>query len=130
MKLNKTEQAQKLALYDALAEATSKLEQAANTFNEVKTQALGVLNDEVRAYNIVLDTVRDFVEGITSQLVDNIEEKSEKWQESDNGQTAIAFKDEWENFEIEPLDEIDVDDIEMFDNDTADRLSDLPVEPQ
>lgn len=55
-------------------------------------------SDAVNAYNDVMTEAKEFVEEVASRLREVYDNRSEKWQEGDKGQSADAFIQTWESF--------------------------------
>lgn len=55
-----------------------------------------------QAYRDRIDELKSFAERLASQWRDDIDNRSDSWQDSDRGQAAEDFTSEWENFSPEP----------------------------
>lgn len=135
LKLTKDEIKQRDGFIADLEKGSSNLEEAFKVFNSVLEGARIDLRDAVGKYNEALAAARGFAEDIASRLEDEIDDKSEKWQESDKGQAAAAFKDDWESVEFQ--DDLDADEIAPGDIDfseltfdDAENLGNMNVEPE
>lgn len=122
-KLTKAELAQRADLVAALSIASGVLTDAIDEFNASLAAAREKLESIVNDYNETLSKARDFAEDIAQSRRDEWNDKSERWQESEAGQNANAFVDEWEGIELddieiefpEPIEEPDIthgDDLE------------------
>lgn len=153
-KLSKAEEAQRADLVSELATAAAELQEAIDAFNTAKDEAATDLQTAVDAYNQVLaeakDTLaeavqayndklseaRDFAGQIAADADNDISDKSDKWQEGERGQAAVAWKDEWENarfddIELQYPDDVEVnlpDDVSDDSDDHGETLDQLPAE--
>jgi hypothetical protein len=104
------------------------IEVAVNEYNEREKELREPIETAVNAYNEKLALFRSFVEEVAAERRNEFEEKSETWQDGDNGQAADEWINNWENADLEdvaikfPEEELEVD----FES-HADI--DLPVEP-
>jgi ElaB/YqjD/DUF883 family membrane-anchored ribosome-binding protein len=119
--LNPTQVAMKTEFMSVLEEVETKLKTAITKYNEevepLRTQVNAALDD----YNDVIQKLREFCEDIANEADDEILVKGEKWQNSDKGQQALNWKEEWEQADFEEL-EIDFPDdldVEVPDNGTT-----------
>jgi hypothetical protein len=71
-------------------------------------------------YNTKIKELNQFIDDIRSDMQDYYDERSEKWQESDNGQMYQDWIDQWDNCYLEVDDFLEVNIPEDFD---------LPDEP-
>ena len=55
-------------------------------------------SDAVTGYNDAMENAKAFVEEVASRLRDVYDNRSEKWQEGDKGQSADSFIQTWEEF--------------------------------
>lgn len=74
----------------------------------------------VAEYNDVLTRIRTLRDSLVEDWQAQIDEKSERWQESDAAASATSLKDEWEG--------ADFDDIEEPSMDHQETLDGLPLE--
>ena len=135
LKLTKDEIKQKDDHVSELEKQMANMENAVNVFNAAMETARVDLRDAVSKYNEALTAARGFAEDIASRLENEIDDKSEKWQESDKGQAAASFKDDWEGVELQ--DDLDADEIAPGDIDfseltfdDAENLGNLNSEPE
>lgn len=132
LKLNKDEIRQRDAYVAELRKVADLLEDAVRVFNEELEAARVKMRGAIDDYNETLTAARGFAEDIASRLSDEIDEKSEKWQEGEKGEAAVAFKDEWEGVSLEEIDPDNVlpGDMEDIDLEDADTFEALPIEPE
>lgn len=63
----------------------------------------------IEALNDVIEEANEFRSDIVSQMDDYIGDRSEKWPESESGQTYTQWHDEWEQAELESVDALTFD---------------------
>ena len=127
-KLNKTQQDERDNLIDALRERAQKIHDTIIDYNNIMEEQKDRVIQALNEYNGIMEEARTFVDGIGTKAQDAIDEKSDKWKESENGEKASNFAEEWSNadmfdHEIEFPDPIDP---EMPDH--ADTIENLPEE--
>jgi archaellum component FlaC len=113
---------------DALRERSEKIKDAIVAFNEEMERQKDNVILALNEYNGIMEEVRVFVDAVRQTAQDAFEEKSEKWQESDNGQKAANFIEEWDNAD---LFDHEIDFPEPIDPEAPDHattLEDLPEE--
>ena len=129
-------------LTDRLVQMESAIDDARATFQETVSDEWGKLLahlDEDEDIDLsVIDEIEEFVAEVHGKLEDVHDNKSEKWQESEQGQALEEAKDEWEELSGVALwegfsDEPDLDDPEVPELSEAlptdyDTLADLPVD--
>ena len=129
MNLTKAERAQ-------LAVASMKLRGAALLLRE---EFLGLRNQlvdlehtfklKVDAYNTLLADVDVFAAGVASRLRDAVDDKSERWQESDAGTAARDLADAWADVDFSPVEWAGIMPPELENDLCHDKtLDDLPTE--
>jgi phage/plasmid-associated DNA primase len=114
---------------DILNNVENQLKLAITKYNEGVEPLRDAVVSALSEYNEAVQTVKQFCDDVASEADDAIIEKGEKWQNSDKGESVIAWKQEWEEADFEEL-EIDFPedlDVELPDNGTT--LSVLPREP-
>jgi uncharacterized coiled-coil DUF342 family protein len=130
-KLDKQELARREKFEVDLREAAGELEDAVSTYNAAVTELRAPLEAAIEKYNELLEEARGFVEDIASTADGEIDDKSEKWQDGDKGQAAIAWKDAWEQADLEPLSIEFPDELTTTEwPDHADVLDQLPLEAE
>lgn len=103
-KLSKDQQQTHTALAARLANAKDELEAAFNV------------------YNGVLGELRDFRDGLVSDMDSYFSDRSEKWQEGDKGQQYETWKQAWEDLELEDLEELELE--------HGDNFEQAPMDPE
>jgi arginyl-tRNA synthetase len=111
MKLTNSQIEKKTALVDRAGKARTVLADAIQAYNDALSEAYGNLKIALDEYESERERIASDVEEIASDLRGKWDNKSEKWQESDKGQSAATFVEEWENvsldeFEVDEPDEI------------------------
>lgn len=127
-KLDKGEIKRKDDLVTELQEAAGKLEDALAEYNAEVSKQRDILDAAIATYNETIGETRGFVEDIAAQADGDISDKSERWQDSDNGAAAIAWKDEWENASFDEVSIEDHADLGIDGVDHANTLDQLPTE--
>lgn len=89
---------------------------------EALNTAHAAMVEAIRAYNAALAVAATFAEKIATERREEWDGRSERWQESDAGQNAATFVEEWEGFETEEIDEPEnaADELEALTTDSAD----------
>ncbi len=89
------------------------------------------VNEAIRAYNLTLLKAEAFATALAEDFRSAFDDKSERWQESDAGQEASSFVEEWEGFQGSALPEIAILEPELEEKPChADALDSLPTESQ
>lgn len=115
MKLSKQERAQRDALVTLISDAALKLHAAVDEFNLGLDALKAPVDAALDTYNAAVDEARAFVVDVAQRLNDELGGRSAKWLESDRGQAAAQFKEDWENFDPEEV-ELDLPDEVNFDD--------------
>jgi hypothetical protein len=113
-----------------IEDARAKLDDAIGVANEAVEAAVAKANEAVRAFNVVLEEAEAFVSDLASTFRDDYDEKSDKWKESENGESASSFVEEFENVSFEEIEAFALPELEVENDvdDLADKLRDLPTE--
>lgn len=74
------------------------------------------LGAAVRAYNLVVVGAKAFADEVASDAQSAHDEKSERWQESDAASEVTDWIQEWENLELEEIDEPDESAVDSFES--------------
>lgn len=101
-KLSKDQRIHLFSHADSLKECYDKYEEAVDKLNES------------------IQAARDFRDEVVQEMQDYFDERSEKWHETENGQSYEAWKSEWEGFELEEIDKSEID---------GESFGQLPEEP-
>ena len=123
--LSKTQQKELSDLVERLRDSSDLITAAVTKFNETMTFAWDGVAGALEAYNSVIQEANAFREQVAADQQSYIDDRSEKWQESDAGQAYEAWKQEWEG----TLDELQMDppqEAEEPDLSAADTLEGLP----
>jgi len=115
---------------ESVALAAGKLRAEAADVRAKLSMALQPLNAAEVKYSLMVRTAQAFVEQVAGRLRDDWDEKSERWQEGEAGQAALALVEEWECAadKLEPLEgtELLFPDLPAADGDKT--LRELPEE--
>lgn len=96
--------ARKRELVDKLSEAGQELQAAVNAYNEKCEAEFNAVKEAINDYQAVVGEARSFAEEVAGDIGSYMEEKSEKWLESDRGSAYQQWQSEWENIELEDVD--------------------------
>ena len=127
--LDKDQEKKKTDLVDAIRTAQAELETAITNFNSVVEDEQDKVNGKLNALNEKIGEAREWAEGIASDMQSYYDEKSERWQEGDNGQNYSSWKEEYENLSADEVEVTFPDDLEVPDCTVAEDLENLPSEP-
>ncbi len=125
-KLTKDETGQRQELSRKLSEAAAKLSGAIDAFNAGLEQLKAPVEAAADEYNSLISDAREFAENIASQADADIGDKSDRWTESDRGQAAVQWRDEWQGISMDDVDVQYPDDIDPPDLDHSDNLEAMP----
>ncbi len=129
-KLDKSETTVRDQFIEGLREAAGKVEDAINVYNEAVLALRTTLEAAVAEYNEVVLAAQGFAEDIGRRADEEFDDKSERWQEGDKGQSAGEWRDAWQGAEFEELSIEFPEDISSEIPDVADALEELPVEAE
>ena len=73
----------------------------------VNAEIAGKLNSAIENYNLILSVAEAFRDEIVSELEHYASDRSDRWQNSERGQSHEAWKQEWEVLDVTVLDAID-----------------------
>lgn len=65
------------------------------------SNAYGHLSQAIEAYNATLAEVKTFCEEVVADIQTYVDDRSEKWQESDASTAYDAWKEPWEQLDLE-----------------------------
>ncbi len=132
MRLSKAQERRREELVAELAAAAKSVEDHfALLLNVTLPAVCGPVNVSIGRYNAALLKASAFAEEVSSELRDDFDGKSERWQESDAGREAEDFISEWEGFDADKLPEIAIVDPELEEKPChAKTLEELPSESQ
>lgn len=112
MKLAKNVEKERDEIIDKLKAAETALSEAVVKYNETMTEAFAPLATARDTYNAAVDEAREWAGNVASELRGEIEEKSERWRESDKGTDAESMAEEWEGYDPENVEMEEPEDIE------------------
>lgn len=101
MKLNKAQTKRLSAAQDKASAAHEALSDAITAYNDATQAAFAALRQAVEAYEEVRSDLSEEIQGIGSALREVFDAKSEKWQESEAGETAGTWISEFEDCDLE-----------------------------
>jgi hypothetical protein len=111
-----------------LDKAWADVEEAERAFNRAVSDAKTRVEDSVSAFNQIAAHAQSFSKAIAERAQDEINIRSQTWLESENGEEASFWRDEWKSFDII---DIDIDWPNRLDIDRPDmNLLELPEEAQ
>ena len=94
----------------------------------VNAEIAGKLNSAIENYNLILSVAEAFRDEIVSELEHYASDRSDRWQNSERGQSHEAWKQEWEVLDVTGLDAIDeIDEPEMA---HANELESIRSQPE
>lgn len=130
IKLSKDELKRRDEIVEKLQTAAQDFQIAVDNYNEQVQALKAVVEAAYELYNEAVSEAHEFSAEIDCRLTDEIGEKSEKWQDGEKGQAAIAMQEEWMNASFDAEAELEwPDDLEFDDPDHASTLENLPTEP-
>ena len=108
-------------------DAVAELNGSITTYNTAIAAAKADLEAAFDKVNETICQVRDWRDEIVGEMESYEGERSDKWQESDMASMFQDWKSEWENAELDELDEFDFPtDLEEVDSSRADAIDALP----
>ena len=122
-RLNKAQLKIRSELTDALRTAQTKVGQA---ILEVNSVIDGQLNDAIAEYNGALSELESFRDEIVSEMETYINERSDKWRDSDAASNYDSWKQDWDGVLLDEIEQID--NIEEPDLSHADEFEGLAEE--
>lgn len=125
-KLTKDESAQRDKILAELNETRDVLEAAISAYNSVVEEAKPPVEEALEKYNAVVERAQSFAVDIANQAETDIDEKSEAWQESERGEAAVEWKDEWLDAEFSAYELEFPDELQFDQPDHAETLEGLP----
>lgn len=130
MKLTKHEQEQKAEWEKKITAARKALQDAVDIYNTQLENLTEVLKDAVDVYNDIVNDCTAFCEDIANEIDSELEERSEKWLESDKGQAAISWGDQWKDFSCLQEDLELPDEVVLDSDDFIEEFANLTIEPE
>lgn len=123
-RLSKDDQATRQEHVDNLNEAADAVREAVA---EVNALIDSKLNPAILAYNDRASDAAAFRDEIVGQMDEYVDKRSDKWRESEAGESYEAWKNDWESLDTNELSEAEL--IEEPDMEFADELNELQSEP-
>lgn len=130
-KLTRAEEYRLELLRDKLADARLTLEAVFNAQSAIIEDAYAAINAALAPYNEIVEEARGFVEDIASEREGEWDDKSERWQESDRGEAARDWFEQWQSAaecDIETIDDLEPVLPEFDPVDVSELLENLPTE--
>lgn len=122
MKLSKQDVERRDEYVKELRAAADVVEDAINVFNASMRDSWETAKQAIGKYNEIIAGVAGWRDDLVNQLESDIEEKSERWQDSEKGQSANDWKSEWENLDLETY---DIDMPDEVESETLSHADDL-----
>jgi hypothetical protein len=124
-KLTKEMLDQRDELVSALTQAIDAIQLKGGEIDDLVVE----YNGEIVALNEALSAAREFVGNVSEAMQEFMDDKSEKWAESEAGSAYSDWLDEWTNVDLTDVEELVVNtDSTKFDG-SAETLESLPTEP-
>jgi uncharacterized coiled-coil DUF342 family protein len=127
-KLTAAELAQKNDYFAKLTAKADELLAARDVLNAKAQEIVEEYNNLVQEYNQLVGEANSFRSGIAERWQGEYDDKSEKWQESDDAGAAQELIDAWEGFEIEVIGETAVPELETEQPNDLDSFEELAEE--
>jgi predicted ester cyclase len=115
MKLSKKDRETRNKLRDALVLEGDKLNAAIALYDNIVAAAFEDLTVAVAAYQFARGKVVEFSEQIISDAVSEIDEKSERWHESDAASQAEAYVQAWQDVADKLNEDVELDEPQPLD---------------
>jgi len=113
-------------LQGELSKAWDEIVVAVKEYNRIQADAKVKVEDAVITFNKIAENVKAFTDAIAEGAQTEISTRSVEWRESESGEDAGIWRDEWKGYYLE---EIDPDWPRAIDIDKPDiDLTALPVE--
>lgn len=128
MRVSRADQKELNLRLDELRQAYLKVEEARRQLLIEWVAAANAYNETVENYNDAMNETKSFVESVGEGLRNDYDDKSERWQESDAGQAANDMIPEWEEFDPDPLERIEVVEPDELEESCEQKILDLPTE--
>jgi hypothetical protein len=129
-KLSRQELAARDQHVESLEKVWAELVGIVSTYN-LEVEALRApVEAVVEKYNEVLVLAKGFAEEIANRVEGEYDEKSEKWQEGEQGQAAAELRDAWRDIDMEYIVLEWPEDLSIDDPDHAPELAELPTEAE
>jgi hypothetical protein len=124
-RLTKTDSEQQDSLVRNLNEKAEAVKEVIARINSIIADEL---NPAISDYNSIITDADEFRNEIVGRMDDYVNERSEKWSESEVGENYSSWKDEWENLqldEIEPMTNLQIDAVDFSEGDNCEAATNL-----
>lgn len=126
--LIKAQKTERDALLSILRDRMTDLQDDVATFNDGVAALLASLQVGVDNYNEASDSVKGWLESVRESIQEYVDDRSEKWQESDKAQEyqdwLEAYAVDLEDFNLPDIEPVSLDDLEDY----AETIEQLPEE--
>ena len=109
-----------------IEEAYSTLKSAIGEFNATIQEHREKIEEAQTKYHEVVHDAREWVQETIGEHRANLDERSERWKDSQAGRTADAWVEQWENLDMDPTSVELPEDLEAPDENIAEELANLP----
>jgi hypothetical protein len=131
VKLSKAQEKARAELVIELAAAEKLVRYRFSELLSFCRHACDDVNEAIKAYNLTLLKAEAFATALAEDFRSDFDDKSERWQESEAGQEAVSFIEEWESFDGSALPEVAILEPELEEKPChAEALDSLPNESQ
>jgi hypothetical protein len=130
-KLTKAEDARKNELETELEQVVGVLEDARTELQDQIEKLVTDFNEKhIDPLNTKLEEVHGFVEDIVNERQGEYDDKSERWQEGERGQSAQSWLQDWESSlsDFEGMAAVEVPEVDITIPDANNILAGLPFE--
>lgn len=130
-KLTKAEDARKAEIEANLEQLVGEVEDGRNELQEAIQKLVDDFNEKyIDPFNAALGEAGGFIEDIYNERQNEYDERSERWQEGDNGQNAYEWLQNWENAvgELEEMSPLECPVLELEITDAANIVAGLEGE--
>jgi hypothetical protein len=107
-KISKSDRNEIDAKIKAMNDARSEIERTVSNFNAIMAEHFEPIKDAVETWNTLRGDLGELISPLVDDFRSDIDERSEKWLESERGQAVIEWVDRVESF-VNDIDELDVD---------------------
>ena len=128
-KISKDQIKRRDELQGKLQSLMADLETACEAYNETLREKWSAIDDALGAYNEAIGEVNEWQQEIASDIQSYMDDRSEKWLESDKAQEYESwreeFEDEIEEVTLEQPEELDTSDLEDLSEALGNRREEL-----
>lgn len=130
-KLTKGELAERDTHVEKLRALAGRIEDEVAEANGKLGDLLQPVREAITAYNTYLtEAVSGFTSNVGNRLTEEMDEKSEKWQESEKASAVSALIQEWESVALDEIDDLDEMEIAVEIPENADALDGISLEAE